>query len=367
MQISEAAALRRSQHEEMQQPELELVPQAAPVEDQSKRQLFGVLARPSRGKAQTVGATEGDNAQQVADHPPPPPLAFEEACDGQVPVLLLHGVLGSHRSMQGIQDALTEAGVESLSLDLLGFGQSPWDAEEYTTDAHIAAIQASLPEWKEYVVIGHSLGSLLGQELLAQDSRCLGCVSVATPAASSLPEFLGHVQRKDPLTWFILAAPSWVTWLLCSMLCQQRWLWRPLASFFFAPLFALAPEFGSLARVLIEDFFDHSHNSFCGSVHNCLLPLLARTPPKRVLGGHAVFVHGDQDVLCPLQMLRRKIGSSVGSRLVVLAGEGHLSILHRADAIAAAAMRLRAKVQCGRHHSQEGSTPGMARLRQGGA
>eukprot|EP00971_Amphidinium_carterae_P271760 5392657-Amphidinium_carterae.1 len=95
--------------------------------------------------------------------------------------------------------------------------------QEYDVDAHIAAIMASTSHWQEYVVVGHSFGSLLGQvasvspanytccsmhgsshahmaqckELLVRDStRCLGCISVATPASASLTEFYGQLCRN---------------------------------------------------------------------------------------------------------------------------------------------------------------------------
>jgi len=316
-------------------------PRCATQAEGAAPRLFGRRAVPENacdsGKVET--------SQHVADHPPPPPpLAFQ--ADAQLPVLLLHGVLGSHRSMQGIQDALTQAGIESLSLDLLGFGQSTWDAEEYDVDAHIAAIMASTSHWQEYVVVGHSFGSLLGQELLVRDStRCLGCISVATPASASLTEFYGQLCRSNPVSWFVLRAPECITWTICTLLCQQRWLWRPMASMVLAPLLAFIPEFGALSRVLLEDFFDHSHKSFCGSVHCSLVPLLTRPLPKKVNSGRTVFMHGDKDAMCPLQNLRRKLGSSHDCKIVVVAREGHLSILQRADVIAAATVRLRAKVR----------------------
>ena len=66
-------------------------------------------SRPFGSQSKVAAELEAEKSWHDADIPPPP-LAFEDD-DNRIPVLLLHGVLGSHRNMQGIQDALTRVGV----------------------------------------------------------------------------------------------------------------------------------------------------------------------------------------------------------------------------------------------------------------
>merc|ERR1712079_776213 len=166
-------------------------------------------------------------------------------------------MLGSHRCLAELQDGLNQAGFMVISLDLLGFGRSPWHADSFDVDAHLDAIRARVVEFGRYLVVGHSLGSLLGRELLARDPNCIGCVSVSTPAFNSCSAFHEHTWRANLIAWILVRSPRWATWLMCTALCQQRWFWRPVACALYDAFHCYVDSHGTLTRAIIEDFFDH--------------------------------------------------------------------------------------------------------------
>ncbi len=80
------------------------------------------------------------------------------------PVVLLHGLAGSSANWNKLTAQLRD-NYTCVSIDLLGFGESPkplWVS--YTPDQHIRSIRHTIKRLgvkKPYIVIGHSLGSLL--------------------------------------------------------------------------------------------------------------------------------------------------------------------------------------------------------------
>jgi len=111
------------------------------------------------------------------------PLAVSTLGRGR-PVLLLHGLGGSHRYWGASYDALGE-GARLVAPDLLGFGSSPRPASGYTADAHVDALVATL-DWlgiDEPVLIGaHSIGSLVALALAARHpERVSGIVAAGPP------------------------------------------------------------------------------------------------------------------------------------------------------------------------------------------
>jgi len=263
----------------------------------------------------------------------------------QIPVVLLHGILGSHRYLSGVQRKLNEAGFEVISVDLLGFGRSPWHADSFATEAHVDAIRARLGEagFKQYIVLGHSLGALLGLELLESDPRCLGCVCASTPAFGCRAAFNSNTLRMSPTTWLLIRSPLCVTRVLCRSICQQRWFWRPLAVMIGKQLWRLFVG-KVFAKEIVEDFFDHSHDSCAFTFEQCLVPLMLRPLRASALAGRALFLHGTRDESTPAKELARKVGTE-GSRYVELIdGADHFSILRCTDALVAACTRLRSRV-----------------------
>ncbi|WP_320826722.1 alpha/beta hydrolase [Reinekea sp.] len=115
-------------------------------------------------------------------------------------VLALHGLLDNALSFAALVEHLP--GIELWAIDLPGHGES---ADLPVTDGQF--VLAWLPRlgqvidelaWPETVILGHSLGAMLGQLLAAVDPRVelLLCLDGLGPMASSLED---NFQRFDQL------------------------------------------------------------------------------------------------------------------------------------------------------------------------
>ena len=124
----------------------------------------------------------------------------------------------------------------------------------------------------------------------------------------------------------------WATWVLCSVICQQRWLWR-------APLVAAAAVIGrirhdmAIPRAVVEDFFEHSYHS---ALH-CMTKCIVETPPcpaphplheavvrLRDNGGvRMTVIHGAEDGMIPIEIGQR-LAQKCGARFVPIPDSGHM-------------------------------------------
>lgn len=86
-------------------------------------------------------------------------------------IVLLHGLAASGKDWEDFIPLLTPQ-YECITIDLLGFGDSPkpeWGA--YDMDAHMASLRHTIDKLglrKDFVLAGHSLGSLLASRYASQ-------------------------------------------------------------------------------------------------------------------------------------------------------------------------------------------------------
>lgn len=122
-------------------------------------------------------------------------IAADEG-EGSV-VVLLHGIASSASTFELVIPELRKHH-RVIAIELLGFGQSPApDDCEYTIDEHVAAIAAtirSLHLRKPFILVGHSLGSLLAARYAARHQREVSRLVLVSPPIYLRPEEIG-----DPL------------------------------------------------------------------------------------------------------------------------------------------------------------------------
>jgi len=249
-------------------------------------------------------------------------------------IVLLHPILGSHRTFAALESALVADGFETIALDLLGFGKSPWHAPSFDAASHIAAIRRTIEGCGPYIALGHSFGALLARQLALQDPSCVGCVSVSTPAWSSMKKFNKNNWKIDKVGWFMSSAPRWATWAMCHAMCQRRRIWRPIIQRHMSK--ALAIWKGEYTGEILIDAFDHSHHSCHATMHTCLLPLMLGPIEVKELAGKIVFVHSLDDRSIPYAELVAKLGAeSLDSdvHLRTVQGLGHCSVVHRPEGV----------------------------------
>jgi pimeloyl-ACP methyl ester carboxylesterase len=120
-------------------------------------------------------------------------LAFDRLGDGPVAVLLLHGVGGGRAiwadTASGTTSALADAGFSALAVDLPGYGDSPLpESLNVATIAQSVAATIRALGFERAVLVGHSMGGMVAQELATSDPGAVcGLVLACTSPAFGKP------------------------------------------------------------------------------------------------------------------------------------------------------------------------------------
>jgi pimeloyl-ACP methyl ester carboxylesterase len=127
-----------------------------------------------------------------------PPLLHVAGDVGEGPVVVLvHGIASSAATFQRVIPQL-EGRYRCISLDLLGFGESPApEGATYTIEEHVASIRATIASLKlraPVILVGHSLGSLLAARYAAQNPERVSRLLLVSP-----PVYLSPSEIGDPL------------------------------------------------------------------------------------------------------------------------------------------------------------------------
>jgi pimeloyl-ACP methyl ester carboxylesterase len=146
------------------------------------------------------------------------------------PVVLLHGMCGSHRYWGADFDVLADR-CRLIVPDLLGFGDSPKPVSGYTADDHAEAVAACLREMgisEPAIVVGHSMGTLVALALLDRYPELVdSVVAIAPPVFQSRADARRHVSAMSTLIRVMAFDPP--AHFLCSVMCAHRGLARRLA------------------------------------------------------------------------------------------------------------------------------------------
>ena len=120
------------------------------------------------------------------------------------PVILLHGIASSSATFDLVVPLLRD-NHRVISIDLLGFGQSPAPATaSYTLEEHVVAVARtirSLVLSGRATLVGHSLGSLIAARYAAENPSALSHLILVSP-----PVYLPGKTVLDPLERFQMEA-----------------------------------------------------------------------------------------------------------------------------------------------------------------
>jgi len=116
--------------------------------------------------------------------------------DGPV-IIFLHGIASSAATFSHVIPQLSDH-YRCISFDLLGFGESPSPAEStFTIEEHVDSIRATIHSLKlnaPFILVGHSLGSLLAARYTAANSAKVSRLVMVSP-----PIYVPPNQIGDPL------------------------------------------------------------------------------------------------------------------------------------------------------------------------
>jgi 3-oxoadipate enol-lactonase len=248
----------------------------------------------------------------------PVELSIAEAGEvgaGGKPLLLLHGFTGAKEDFSQFCDRFAEAGWHAVTPDHRGHGQSskPGSDSDYSI-AILAADALRLTEvlgWDRFVLLGHSMGGYIAQQIAFQAPRRLeGLVLMDT----------GHVGPKmDPA--LVEAAIRIVRTrgieVLAEMLAGRD---SPLDTPAHRRLIAQNPEYAEFDGRKLRSTSPHLYAALAAELPNApdCLEKLGDLPAELPV----LVVVGEQDT--PFLEQSRRIARAVpGARLTVIPDAGH--------------------------------------------
>jgi 3-oxoadipate enol-lactonase len=249
------------------------------------------------------------------------PLAHLRWGDGATQLVLLHGVGGGREAWLGSAPLLAAAGLRVLAVDLPGYGLSPF-IEPYDLAGMASQVEALINQGRaaRTVLIGHSMGGMVAQELWA---RAPGSVQ-ALVLASTSPAFgkpdgawqQGFLADRFAPLEAGLGMVGLAAQLVPSMLGPDT---EPGAAAAAQAMMAGVPEatYRAALRALVA--FDR----------RAALPSI--TVPTLV-------ITGQHDRTAPPEVAQRMAARIPGAACVLLPGAGHLAPIEQPAAFARAVL-----------------------------
>lgn len=132
--------------------------------------------------------------------PAPAPVLHIAGDVGEGPVIVLvHGIASSAATFTRLIPLLSDR-YRCISIDLLGFGESPApEGATYTIEEHVAAIHATIRSLRlkaPFVLVGHSLGSLLSARYAAVHPEQVSRLVLVSPPVYMLPAEIGDPRVR---------------------------------------------------------------------------------------------------------------------------------------------------------------------------
>ncbi|WP_084361334.1 alpha/beta fold hydrolase [Herbiconiux solani] len=162
-----------------------------------------------------TGTGTGTGVGAGSDTPAPHPLGLFGARgsgaadhDDRPIVVMLHGIASSSATFFYVIP-LIEKTHRVIAIDLLGFGGSPQpEGAEYTLEEHVAAIAhtiRSLHLDRPFVLVGHSLGCLIGTRYTATHGSHVTKLVLVSPPVYLSPQEIGDPRVRSRVQGYLQA------------------------------------------------------------------------------------------------------------------------------------------------------------------
>ncbi len=138
-----------------------------------------------------------------------PPLLHIAGDEGVGPVVVLvHGIASSSLTFKNVVPLL-EGDHRVISVDILGFGRSPAPADAtYTIEEHVASLARTLRSLRlrePFVLVGHSLGSLIVARYAADNPGALSRLVLVSPPVYETPTDIGDRRVRSRVSAYLRA------------------------------------------------------------------------------------------------------------------------------------------------------------------
>ena len=128
------------------------------------------------------------------------PLLHVAIDEGEGPVVILvHGIASSSITFQELVPHLSQAH-RVIAVDILGFGGSPHpEKAQYTIDDHVRSLDATIRSLRlraPFVLVGHSLGSLISSRYAAEHPSSVAKLVLVSPPVYLTPSAFGDPRDR---------------------------------------------------------------------------------------------------------------------------------------------------------------------------
>jgi len=245
------------------------------------------------------------------------PLYFlETGKDGNPTLVFIPGLSGTTRYWEGRLGALKKDHrillIDPLVLliDPLGFGDSPKPWSRYTVDSHVEALYQTLKNEKHFVLIGHSMGTLLSIAYAARHPE-----QVERMVLLSVP-FFGNAKEARR---FFSSQPVPYGWFFSNMALAA--IICVLTRRVFGRLIPHVVR--NLPREVAADVVKHSWRSFTSSFWEVICNYDVRKDADALGDLPVLCIHGEQDNTAPLAGAMTLANGRNNWRALTLSGVDH--------------------------------------------
>lgn len=196
------------------------------------------------------------------------------------PVLLLHGLTGTHRYWQPVIDAL-EGDYSLIAPDLPGFGNSIWPDNGYTVYEEISALETIFPSGR-FDLIGHSMGSQIAIEIAKRHpDRIKSLVLLAPPSFRDRADLKEAMSSESTLESIMAIDRLWA-----PLICHLHEVLGELSYYLYRPFVRRA-----LPDYIVKDAIKHTWQSYNNSLENIVMKVFSadeiaslKVPTKVLIG-----------------------------------------------------------------------------------
>lgn len=137
------------------------------------------------------------------------PLLHLAGDEGEGPVIILiHGIASSSVTFEKLVPMLVDEH-RVISIDLLGFGESPSpEGATYTLEEHVGALARTIDSLKlrePFVLVGHSMGSLIASRYAATRRRRLTKLVLVSPPIYVSPSAIADPRDRAAMGVYLKA------------------------------------------------------------------------------------------------------------------------------------------------------------------
>lgn len=246
-------------------------------------------------------------------------LAFELTEDSDPsssPIVFLHGMLASKRYWTDLLPPLALKH-RLLTLDLLGFGESPKPDTSYSVKEHLTAISQTITQAlggeEKFILAGHSMGAILALNFAIENpKRVQKLILIAPPIIESPEDLKEEMKASSSAVMVALSFNKSFGHFICKL--------HELLPIWGYPVVRLVePELP--ARIAMDSTY-HVWEAYEGSLQNILIEQKFERLIRQLKELSILIIAADQDKYMKKEVLQRLVSEQKNITIQWISG-GH--------------------------------------------